>query len=324
MLKVLAIVGIVIGSIVLLLLLLFLLLLFVPFRYKIGGSNVDTLYGYFVLSYLLSIFRIKVYYREKNGWLCIRIFGIKIIDKTFPEVVELIEKISAFFDKKKKDETGNEENADGNGELSTNEETIPTEDTLEHEITEEEAIEFLNEHDEIEDMNAVEKNVSFLRAIKDFVLNIREKWYNFKEFVETKLKQWEILKKYIKFYWKVLNHPSFAKSLELFKNVGIRILKHIFPRKWRMRIVYGDEDPYTTGKVSSYICMARGLFNREIDFTPFWEENRFEIDGYISGRIQLYVFLSVAFKLFVNKHLRRIVILIIKGHKKGGKSRGRK
>ena len=98
------------------------------------------------------------------------------------------------------------------------------------------------------------------------------------------------------------------------------MLKHAFPRKWRMHIEYGDEDPYITGKVHGYICMARGYFNREIDFTPVWDENRFEIDGYVSGRIQMIVFLSVAFKLFTNKHLRRMIFLI----RKGGKIRGRK
>ena len=74
-----------------------------------------------------------------------------------------------------------------------------------------------------------------------------------------------------------------------------------------MHIVYGDEDPYVTGQVSRYICMARGYFNREIDFTPVWDESIFEIDGYVKGRIQIYVFLTIAFKLFTNKHLRRMI-----------------
>ena len=85
-----------------------------------------------------------------------------------------------------------------------------------------------------------------------------------------------------------------------------------------MHIVYGDEDPYLTGKVHGYICMARGYFNREIDFTPVWDKNVFEIDGYVGGRVQIIVLMSVAFKIFTNKHLRRMFFLI----RKGGKIRG--
>ena len=68
MLKVLAIIGIVLGSLILLFLLILGIFLFVQFRYKIGGSNKETLYGYFLLTFFLSFFRIRVYYREKMGY----------------------------------------------------------------------------------------------------------------------------------------------------------------------------------------------------------------------------------------------------------------
>ena len=192
--------------------------------------------------------------------------------------------------------------------------------TCEYTITEEEVEEFLNEPDEIDEMNAFEKNITFLSSIKDFILNIKKKWYNFKRFVKEKIDQWNKIKKYIKYYWKVLNHPSVKPTLKLFWDLMIKMMKHVWPRKWRLKIKYGDEDPYLTGKVHGYICMARGLFQREIDFTPVWDENIFEFDGYVKGRIQLIVFLMFAFKIFANRHLRKLVILIIKG----GKIRGRK
>ncbi|MCR5846742.1 MAG: hypothetical protein K6G75_01310 [Lachnospiraceae bacterium] len=314
MLKVLAIIGIVLGSLILIALLILLIFLFVPFRYKIGGSNKETLYAYFLMTFFLSFFRLRVYYKEKMGWASLRILGIKIFDNKIPEIIDFIEKVS---DKLSKKDSKSTEESDTS---KSDEDTLPEEDSEEYKVSLEEAEAYLNEHDEIEDMNAIEKNISFLSSLKEFVLNIKKKWYNFKEFVNEKLKQWEKTKKYIKFYWKVLHSPSLKPTLILFKDISIRILKHIFPRKWRMKIVYGDKDPYLTGKVHSYICMARGLFGREIDFTPVWDENRFEFDGYVSGYVQMYVFLGVAFKLLTNKHLRRMFFLI----KKGGKISGRK
>lgn len=320
MLKVLAIIGIVLGSLLLLALIILNIFLFVPFRYKIGGSNKDKLYFYFLSSFFLSFFRLKIYYKEEMGYVAIRLFGIKIIDKTFPELIELVEKISEKFSKKDKKSDKETEETSKTDDASLEADTIPETDTEEYTITEEEVEEFLNEPDEIDEMNAFEKNITFLSSIKDFILNIKKKWYNFKRFVKEKIDQWNKIKKYIKYYWKVLNHPSVKPTLKLFWDLMIKMMKHVWPRKWRLKIKYGDEDPYLTGKVHGYICMARGLFQREIDFTPVWDENIFEFDGYVKGRIQLIVFLMFAFKIFANRHLRKLVILIIKG----GKIRGRK
>lgn len=320
MLKVLAIIGIVLGSLLLLALIILNIFLFVPFRYKIGGSNKDKLYFYFLSSFFLSFFRLKIYYKEEMGYVAIRLFGIKIIDKTFPELIELVEKLSEKFSKKDKKSDKETEETSKTDDASLEADTIPETDTEEYTITEEEVEEFLNEPDEIDEMNAFEKNITFLSSIKDFILNIKKKWYNFKRFVKEKIDQWNKIKKYIKYYWKVLNHPSVKPTLKLFWDLMIKMMKHVWPRKWRLKIKYGDEDPYLTGKVHGYICMARGLFQREIDFTPVWDENIFEFDGYVKGRIQLIVFLMFAFKIFANRHLRKLVILIIKG----GKIRGRK
>ena len=320
MLKVLAVIGIVLGSLLLLALIILNIFLFVPFRYKIGGSNKDKLYFYFLTSFFLSFFRLKIYYKEEMGYVAIRLFGIKIIDKTFPELIELVEKLTEKFSKKDKKSDKETEETSKTDDASLEADTIPETDTEEYTITEEEVEEFLNEPDEIDEMNAFEKNITFLSSIKDFILNIKKKWYNFKRFVKEKIDQWNKIKKYIKYYWKVLNHPSVKPTLKLFWDLMIKMMKHVWPRKWRLKIKYGDEDPYLTGKVHGYICMARGLFQREIDFTPVWDENIFEFDGYVKGRIQLIVFLMFAFKIFANRHLRKLVILIIKG----GKIRGRK
>ncbi len=320
MLKALAIIGIVFGALIVLALIILNIFLFVPFRYKIGGSNKDKLYFYFLMSFFLSFFRVKIYYKEEMGWASLRIFGIKIIDKKIPELIELVENLSEKFskkDKKSKNVSSDESKPD---DAAAEADTIPETDSEEYELTEEEIEQYLDEPDEIDEMNAVEKNITFLSSIKDFILNIKKKWYNFKRFVKEKIDQWNKTKKYIKYYWKVLNHPSVKPTLKLFWDLMIKFMKHVWPRKWRLKIKYGDEDPYLTGRVHGYICMARGLFGREIDFTPVWDEDVFEFDGYVSGRVQLIVFLVFAFKIFANRHLRKLVILIIKG----GKIRGRK
>lgn len=313
MIKFLTIAGIVLASIILLLLIIIICILFCPIRYKIGGSNREELYAHLTISYLLSIIRFKVYYRDKMGWGSLRLFGIKIFDAKIPEIVEWIEKASDFLGSlgKKKGEDTNDSEEDTPPESG--------EDTVEGFISEEEAEKYLNEHDEIEDMNAIEKNISILSSIKEFVLNIKKKWYNFKEWINQKLKQWEKFKKELKFWYKVFQCPSLKPTLVMFKNIGIRVLKHVLPRKLRINLDYGDEDGYTMAKVSGYIFMAEGMLGKAINYIPHWDEQIFKIDGFIAGRVQIYVFLTSGWKIITNKHFIRMVRLFRKGLKRNGR-----
>ena len=318
MLKVLEIVGIVIVSLIVLFIIIFCAVLFLPVRYCIGGSNKDKLYAFFRISIFFSALRIKVYYHEKMGYVALRILGIKLYDKSFPDTIDFLNKVSDILSKigskKKKDnDLQNEDSQDSKDDCI---------ESIEEElgITVDEAEEFLNEHDEIEDMGPLKKRISFVKWLKDIVLNIKKKWYNLKDFIRKKIEDWNKFRKYVKFYWHVLQCPSLQPSLELLIKVSIDVCKHIFPKKWKMKIVFGDEDPYINAKVYGYICATEGLFNKSIDFTPVFGENILKIDGYVKGYIQSYIMLNAAFKIFSNKHIRRMIKLVRKGGHIGGRS----
>lgn len=312
MIEVLKIVGIVLASIILLFILLLLSLMFVPFRYKISGSNKEYLTAGFTISYFLSIFRIYIYYKEKMGYVRFRLFGIKIFDNTFPEVVEFIEKLSAWLDKFSKDKkSGNEASNDTNETVSDTEEEMPSV---------EEAVEFLEEDDDIEKLNKVQKSKEFFSFLKDLVLNAKKKWYNFKEFVDTKLKQWERFKKEVRFYLKVLQCPSLQPTLLLLKDCGLSVFKHVFPKRLKGSLVFGDEDTYFATSVLKYCFMLEGMFGKNFSVTPVWNENCFIFDAAIKGRVRIAFMLSIGWKLFTNKHLRRMIRLF----RKGGNIRGGK
>lgn len=314
MIEVLKIVGIVLASLILLMILFFLSLMFVPFRYKLSGSNKKYLTAGFTISYFLSIFRIYIYYKDKMGYVRFRFFGIKIFDNTFPEVVEFIEKVSDWInslskDKKNKDgeitseESEKTEKAEG-GNVDSEEPDLPTV---------EEAIEYIEGEDEFDNLSKVKKNKEFLGFLKDLVLNAKKKWYNFKEFVDTKLKQWKKFKKEVRFYWKVLQCPSLQPTLILLKDSGIKVIKHVFPKKIKGSLVFGDEDAYFATSILKYCFMLEGMFPKSFSVTPVWNENKFVFDLAIKGRLRLAVMMSVGWKLFTNKHLRRMIRLFRKG-----------
>lgn len=321
MIHFLQIAGIVIASIILVLIILILVFFYVPFRYKIDVSNMEYLTGGMTVSFFLSFFRMRIYYKDKNGFLRLRLFGIKILDKSIPELIELGKKIKSWIDTIKKDKNKNAENPEDNeisGESGDSENIENAETSEEPSI--EEIEEFLNEDDEIEGMNSIRKNREFFKTIKDLVLNIKKKWYNFIEFIDKKVKQWNKFKKELKFYWKVIHCPSFKPTLVLLKNVTVKVIKHTFPRKLHVKLIYGDDDAYITAKVLSYCYMIMGMFGNNFDVTPSWNEPVFKIEGYIKGRVRMSVMFNVLWQLFTSKHLRRMIKFFVKG----GNVRGRK
>ncbi len=337
MMSFLKIFGIVVASLIVLILLIISVVLFVPFRYKIYGTNKEYITAGLRISFLLSIFRITIYYKDLMGYVRFRFFGIKIFDNTFPELVDFFEKVSEWFDKlqkndKNKDQisdSGKEENETSENNENNGTETEESEDDKDlrsnedsevNDLTDEELSTYLNDKDEFDELNGIQKNRRFFGFVKDWVLNIKKKWYNFKEFVDTKIKQWNKFKKEMKFYWKVIHYPSFQPTLILLKDTGIGMLKHVFPKKLRVSLVYGDEDYYVTAKVLSYCYMLMGMFGDNFEITPVWGEQKFVIDGYVKGRIRMAFMVSNAWKLFTNKHLRRMIILF----RKGGNIRDRK
>lgn len=305
MIEFLKIFGIVIASLILLIIIVVLTVLFVPVRYKLSGSNKKFLTAGLTISILFSIIRIYIYYKDMMGYVRLRLFGIKIFDNTFPELIDFFEKLSEWFDKFKKEDKKQKDDGIESTENSE-EDNLPTE---------EEITEYLEEDDEFDKLNGFQKNKEFFGFIKDWVLNIKKKWYNFKEFVDTKIKQWNKFKREVKFYWKVLQCPSLKPTLLLLKDCGIKAIKHVFPKNVKGSLVFGDEDAYFATRILKYCFMLEGMFGKNFSVTPVWNENVFIFDGYITGRIRLAFMMSLGWKLFTNKHLRRMVKLFRKGGK---------
>jgi len=85
------------------------------------------------------------------------------------------------------------------------------------------------------------------------------------------------------------------------------ILKHIAPRKYKIYVKYGADEPDVTGKVISYVAIANAFFNLNLNFVPVFDEQVLEGEIYLRGRIRVFTMLIIAFRVYRNKQFKKMI-----------------
>lgn len=99
-------------------------------------------------------------------------------------------------------------------------------------------------------------------------------------------------REFVKFVWEQLKY----------------LFKKLKPRKGRLYVHFGMDDPETTGKIAMYLAVLYGLMGIDISILPDFEEKVMEGELYLKGRLQLVTILIIAVRLYRNKHFKRIVL----------------
>lgn len=351
-LLILKMIGIVLLSLLGLILLFFLLMMFWPFSYRLMVHKKDEDFNAaFRILWLLGLLTVTVGY-DKEADIKVRVLGIPVYKyKIWPTEATDEEEAS------KETQGGSEEDADttktdgepglnsGDTSADTQSETFlyddipedgmplenaatddeaqendgdePTEAELDQEIEERLAE---DAEDEFEKLPLHEKIKAFLCKIKEFILKCRQKCYNIRDSILQMVEKAKKVYKNLRYYIKVLQHPSMQPALKKVWKVTKRIVKSIRPRRIKADIHFGTADPASTMKVYGYYCMIYPFYGKKIHFTPYMDEKVFNIDGKVSGRVQLFPMMLAGWSLFADKHVRRMVRLLIREvRKRGGK-----
>ena len=104
----------------------------------------------------------------------------------------------------------------------------------------------------------------------------------------------------------MITENSTERALSLIKNELIRILKALRPRKYRINLIYGFDDPALTGKVTGVLAMLFLKAGKKAEFIPDFDNKVLEGDIYLKGRIMGITLLIVLWKLYFNKDFRRL------------------
>jgi hypothetical protein len=87
------------------------------------------------------------------------------------------------------------------------------------------------------------------------------------------------------------------------------IWRGVRPRKSRVALILGFKDPELTGKVLAVFGLCIPVFQDTVTVTPDFERFRFEMAGDIKGRITLFTFLRVGFKVLTDREIKQFIRL---------------
>ncbi len=348
-LLILKIIGIVLLSLLGLILLFFLLLMFWPFSYRLKVHKKEDFNADFRILWLLGLLTVTAGY-DKEADVKVRVLGIPVYKyKIWPmDEKETDTPSETIKDGTEAMEKGSDDNAEQAIEEQTEdkipEEEISNEDILNKDIdeenleddkswqdeplepTEEELDQEIEERlaedveEEFEKLPLSEKIKAFLRKIKEFILKCRQKCYNIRDSVLQMVEKTKKVYKNLRYYIKVIQHPSMQPALKKIWKVTKKIIKSVRPRRIKADIHFGTADPASTMKVYGYYCMIYPFYGKQIHFTPYMDEKVFHIDAKVSGRVQVFPMMLAGWSLFADKHVRRMVRLLIREvRKRGGK-----
>ena len=289
-LSILKITGIVLLSLLGLVLLIVLVVLFVPVRYRARGDKNGpggNIRASAVVSFLLHIITAGFGY-DKGIDKYARIFGIRVWPK----------KESKEKDEPEGEPAGNAPEAE-NGPVSDAEETIEADNdyTIDWNNLDDSASYDKNEEEQRPSDDEEGKDI--FDVIDSIVSAIEDKFGD----INGKYKK---IRKEIRFWDKMANDERNRQAVTLVKDIVIKLLKHIAPRKIKGLVHFGSDDPAVTGRILMYLSMIYPVLPRKLLIEPDFEEPVVYGNVDIKGRIILIFPLIWFLRVYFNKDCKRM------------------
>ncbi|MDE6365044.1 MAG: hypothetical protein K2L86_12425, partial [Lachnospiraceae bacterium] len=115
------------------------------------------------------------------------------------------------------------------------------------------------------------------------------------------------IKNNIEYYLEILRRDSTKQALAVCWGQFGRILKKIGPRKFRVNLHLGFEDPAVMGQALAIWGMLYPVHLGAVDIQPEFDQAVLEGDFSFQGRISVFVFAHAGCILFFNKDLKRLI-----------------
>lgn len=302
-LTILKIIGIIILAILGLIIFLLACIIFYPIKYKAEFSYEQKLTARIKVTYLFHIFSLS-YDKEKDSPIIFRILGIKTNFFNDHKITKRKRKqrntdFSPSYDKEVSDSFDpfyeDKDKAENNAvtEPSNITETkydFPEESTDNTQVK--------------DDIKTSRTGTSFFSSIisniKKFFLKIK---YIFNSIYGTIIKTFSNIGYIINF----LKEDSTKEAFSFIKSEIKELFMHIRPKKIRGHVHFGFDDPSITGKVLGLIYIVTKGRGKKFYINPDFENQVFEGEIYIKGRIQVYKLLLIAWKIYRNENIKKII-----------------
>lgn len=280
LLMILKIIGIILLVLLGILISLLLIVLFVPIQYRVKGSKEDAvIVGKARIRWLFGLLTFIVSYQEKNVILQLKVLGIDLMNLLKKKTSNKKSQKKSVPKKKKTDKVEKIED--------TKEQT----ETVSVEISSKETSEKKSIWEKIHDIwNKVTgvpgKIADSIKKIKLTITTICDK---------------------IKYWKDFLSDERVMAALGVVKLHLQRLLKHILPKKIKGQVVYGFEDPCTTGQVLAGISVLYPVYYKHLSISPDFSGQILNGNIDFKGRIYVVYLLKSALAIFFNKNIQFII-----------------
>ncbi|MCI8632389.1 MAG: DUF2953 domain-containing protein [Lachnospiraceae bacterium] len=290
-------------GLLILILLIAAVFIFVPIRYRIQGEkSSERLQGSLRLTWLLHLLSLRVQYQEHElVWECR--LGPKILAASYP----LPQK------KKKRRPLKQPPQAEKTTEPAAEEPSsappvIPHEEEQPRPRTSEM---FSEAPKPLPAVPEEKPRQSKWHKIKSAVRRFWQKLIHPFQQAYHKLQRWRESWHSIKEKWE--GYPQKAETARAVKELALGLLRPVLPRAYQLELLFGFDDPATTGKVLGYYYMLDPLLfperkrRREIVVEADFQEAVLEGKGWCRGRFCVGSFLKPLIKALMNAHIRRLI-----------------
>lgn len=316
---ILKIIGIAILVILGLVLLILLLVLFVPVRYSGKGSYQDDSYAAKLhASWLLHIISVRGEYQKGQALhMYLKIFGITFYDNLKADGRKSKHKKTKST--KNKTEGAGEIQAASAGEQSPEEavpeDTVPKINQRDDDFTDYKISEYADLENRITTEDDfpyktdghAERKIGIIQKIKNFFINfvqfLKNITFTFHKVCDTMVR----IKNNIEYYLRILQLDSTKRAFAVAKKQLTRVLGKISPRKYRINLHLGFDDPAVMGEVLAVWGMCYPLHQGNIDIQPEFEQSVIEGDISFRGAVNLFVFVRAVCILFFDKDIKHLI-----------------
>lgn len=310
-------IGIIILSILIILFTLILLVLFVPVRYRIQAEYGKNISAVLKVSWLFHILSGRLYYIEDSN-IIIRLFGIPVYDAN---------KNEKRRERKEEQKKEKDNRKKGKGKAHNNKKKETGEKTaIKNEIstdwqakTESYEKSSDKEHKEKETVNYATNENEKSSKIKIFFKKIRALWFkiikackNIKYTLERIYDKIEDICNNINYYLDLVHSTEAKKAYALCKKQIIYLWKNIRPRKYKVYLHVGNEDPAITGQMMALYGILYPLYTNHVIVVPEFEQNILEGNLFIKGKITIFGLLRVLWIVYFDKNLRLFLSMLKK------------
>lgn len=289
---VLKIIGFILLGLLAFLILLLLAVLFVPIRYRVVAQYEEKAIARITAGWFLHLIGVRLVISDQEKSCKLKLFGIPLIDFFSPRK-----------DRRKKRRSKSHQDKQP-AEQSVHQDEQPVEHSVHQD--EQNNLQIKEEQQQIgsekekasgfDTDQASDEKASFFTKVRIYINRISDK------IKEIRKKETNLKEQYNK-WLVVLKRDRTKEALEKCKNTLCKVLKAVLPRKWKLFVHYGMEDPALTADILGYYWMLFAVLSGHIDCQPDFENKVFECNLHAKGYIRMITMVIAGWKFLFDPDL---------------------